>query len=100
MTEWGWWWCSSNIMSGSLAHLWNDFRALHSNFLQLHTHWIDSPPLHNLGACPVVFQLHPTGQCLVPSLSLSYWNPIIVTIKTPIIYIITNLTSLSPAVQR
>jgi len=79
--------------------MWNDFQALHSNFLQLHTCQIDSPPPHNLGACLVVFQLHLTGQHLVPGLSLSYWNPIIATIKTPIIYIITNLASLSLAVQ-
>src|SRR5882724_6071609 len=65
--------------------MWNDFRALHSNLQQLPTRQIDSPPLHNLGACPVVFQPHPTGRSLVPSLSLSYWNPVIVTIKMPII---------------
>src|SRR5882724_13578753 len=39
-----WWWCSGNITSGSLACVWNDFQALHSNFLQLCTRWIDSPP--------------------------------------------------------
>src|SRR5882724_9969788 len=81
----GRWWCSSNIMSGTLARTLNDFRALHSNLQQLPTRWIDSPPPYNLGTCPVVFQLHLTGRSLVPSPSLSYRNPIIVTKKTPII---------------